>query len=230
MLLCEKYFLKMTISEENYLKVIYHLSMVSPKGVNTNAIAGMLETKASSVTDMMKKLSEKELVIYQKYQGVTLTQKGVLSAKMIVRKHRLWEVFLVEKLGFSWDEVHDIAEELEHIKSESLINKLDEFLGFPAFDPHGDPIPNENGEIKKVAKLLLSESELNKEYQCVGVKDSSSEFLQYLDKLNIALGSKMIIMNKEQFDETLTIKLNNNTLTISNKIARNLFVKNITHE
>jgi DtxR family transcriptional regulator, Mn-dependent transcriptional regulator len=220
----------MTISEENYLKVIYHLSMVSPKGVNTNAIAGMLETKASSVTDMMKKLSEKELVIYQKYQGVTLTQKGVLSAKMIVRKHRLWEVFLVEKLGFSWDEVHDIAEELEHIKSESLINKLDEFLGFPAFDPHGDPIPNENGEIKKVAKLLLSESELNKEYQCVGVKDSSSEFLQYLDKLNIALGSKMIIMNKEQFDETLTIKLNNNTLTISNKIARNLFVKNITHE
>lgn len=221
-----KIFFKMTISEENYLKVIYHLSHVSPKGVNTNAIAGMLETKASSVTDMMKKLSEKELVNYQKYQGVTLTQKGFLSAKMIVRKHRLWEVFLVEKLGFAWDEVHEIAEELEHIKSESLINKLDEFLGFPAFDPHGDPIPNENGEIKKVVKLLLSESELNKEYQCVGVKDSSSDFLQYLDKQNIALGSKLMVVSREQFDETLTIEINKKTVFISNKIARNLYVKN----
>lgn len=216
----------MTISEENYLKVIYHLSLVSPRGINTNAIAGMLETKASSVTDMMKKLSDKGLVIYQKYQGVTLTAEGVASAKMIVRKHRLWEVFLVEKLGFAWDEVHEIAEELEHIKSVSLINKLDEFLGFPAFDPHGDPIPNENGEIQKVTKLLLSDSELNKEYQCVGVKDSSSEFLQYLDKQKIALGSKLKVINKEQFDETLTIEVNNQTLIISNKIARNLFVKN----
>ncbi|MCA0348348.1 MAG: metal-dependent transcriptional regulator [Bacteroidetes bacterium] len=216
----------MTNSEENYLKVIYHLSLVSPKGVNTNAIAGMLETKASSVTDMMKKLAEKELVLYQKYQGVTLTEKGFLSAKMIVRKHRLWEVFLVEKLDFAWDEVHEIAEELEHIKSENLINKLDEFLGFPAFDPHGDPIPNENGEIQKVSKLLLSESELNREYQCVGVKDSSSDFLQYLDKQNIALGSKIKVINKEQFDETLTIEVNNTSLTISNKIAKNLFVKN----
>jgi len=216
----------MTNSEENYLKVIYHLSLVSPKGVNTNAIAGMLETKASSVTDMMKKLAEKELVLYQKYQGVTLTGKGFLSAKMIVRKHRLWEVFLVEKLDFAWDEVHEIAEELEHIKSENLINKLDEFLGFPAFDPHGDPIPNENGEIQKVSKLLLSESEINREYQCVGVKDSSSDFLQYLDKQNIALGSKIKVINKEQFDETLTIEVNNTSLTISNKIAKNLFVKN----
>ena len=117
----------MTTSEENYLKVIYHLSLVSPKGVNTNAIAGMLDTKASSVTDMLKKLSDKELVAYQKYQGVTLTSKGFHLAKMIVRKHRLWEVFLVDKLNFSWDEVHDIAEELEHIKSDSLINKLDKF-------------------------------------------------------------------------------------------------------
>ena len=123
----------MTISEENYIKVIYHLSLVSPKGVNTNAIAGMLDTKASSVTDMLKKLSDKDLVTYQKYQGVTLTDKGLHSAKMIVRKHRLWEVFLVDKLGFSWDEVHEIAEELEHIKSENLINKLDAFLDFSSF-------------------------------------------------------------------------------------------------
>jgi len=215
----------MTISEENYIKVIYHLSLVSPKGVNTNAIAGMLDTKASSVTDMLKKLSEKELVAYQKYQGVTLTEKGFYSAKMIVRKHRLWEVFLVDKLNFSWDEVHEIAEELEHIKSENLINKLDAFLDFPSFDPHGDPIPNAEGEIKKVNKLLLSETELNKEYQCVGVKDSSSEFLQYLDKQKIALGSKIIVKEKESFDDTLFIEIDSRKFTISNKIANNLYVK-----
>ena len=215
----------MTISEENYIKVIYRLSLVSPKGVNTNAIAGMLDTKASSVTDMLKKLSEKELVSYQKYQGVTLTDKGFYSAKMIVRKHRLWEVFLVDKLNFSWDEVHEIAEELEHIKSENLINKLDEFLDFPSFDPHGDPIPNADGEIKKINKLLLSEADLNKEYQCVGVKDSSSEFLQYLDKQKIALGSKINVKEKESFDDTLLVQIDSRQLTISNKIANNLYVK-----
>ena len=215
----------MTISEENYIKVIYHLSLVSPKGVNTNAIAGMLETKASSVTDMLKKLSEKDLVSYQKYQGVSLTENGLLSAKMIVRKHRLWEVFLVEKLAFNWDEVHEIAEELEHIKSEALINKLDAFLGFPAFDPHGDPIPNEKGVIQKVNKLLLSEAELNREYFCIGVKDSSSEFLKYLDKQKIALGSTFRVIEKESFDDTLTVEVNAQEKIISNKIANNLYVQ-----
>ncbi len=215
----------MTISEENYIKVIYHLSLVSPKGVNTNAIAGMLDTKASSVTDMLKKLSDKELVSYQKYQGVTLTESGFQSAKMIVRKHRLWEVFLVEKLNFAWDEVHEIAEELEHIKSEVLINKLDEFLEFPDFDPHGDPIPNANGEIKKVNKLLLSEAVLNIEYKCVGVKDSSSDFLKYLDKQKIALGSKIKVKEKESFDDTLLVEIDSRELTLSNKIANNLYVK-----
>ena len=215
----------MTISEENYIKVIYHLSLVSPKGVNTNAIAGMLETKASSVTDMLKKLSEKDLVSYQKYQGVNLTENGLLSAKMIVRKHRLWEVFLVEKLAFNWDEVHEIAEELEHIKSVVLINKLDAFLGFPAFDPHGDPIPNEKGVIQKVNKLLLSEAELNREYYCIGVKDSSSEFLKYLDKQKIALGSVFKVIEKESFDDTLTVEVNSQEKTISNKIANNLYVQ-----
>ncbi|MFD2892316.1 metal-dependent transcriptional regulator [Flavobacterium chuncheonense] len=215
----------MTISEENYLKVIYHLSLVSPKGINTNAIAGMLEAKASSVTDMIKKLAEKDLVSYVKYQGVTLTENGLYSAKMIVRKHRLWEVFLVEKLKFSWDEVHEIAEELEHIKSEKLINKLDEYLGCPEFDPHGDPIPNANGEIKKLQKVLLSEVELKVSYQCVGVKDTSADFLQFLDKKNIALGTTITVLEKEAFDETLKIEVNNKTITISNKIAKNLFVK-----
>jgi DtxR family Mn-dependent transcriptional regulator len=215
----------MTISEENYIKVIYHLSLVSPKGVNTNAIAGMLDTKASSVTDMLKKLAEKEMVSYQKYQGVTLTEKGFHSAKMIVRKHRLWEVFLVDKLNFSWDEVHEIAEELEHIKSEKLINKLDEFLGFPSFDPHGDPIPNAKGELVKIDKFLLSEAILNTDYVCVGVKNSSVEFLQYLDKQNISLGSTIKVISREEFDSSLTIILNSNTISISNKIAENLFIK-----
>ena len=215
----------MTISEENYIKVIYHLSHVSPKGVNTNAIAGMLDTKASSVTDMLKKLSEKEVVSYQKYQGVTLTQKGMISAKMIVRKHRLWEVFLVDKLHFSWDEVHDIAEELEHIKSEKLIDKLDAFLDFPSIDPHGDPIPNAKGEIIKIDKKLLSEAKTNVDYMCVGVKNSSVEFLQYLDKQSISLGSTIRVISKEDFDASLTINLNSKNISISNKIAENLFIK-----
>jgi DtxR family Mn-dependent transcriptional regulator len=185
----------------------------------------MLDTKASSVTDMMKKLSDKDLVSYQKYQGVTLTDKGFHSAKMIVRKHRLWEVFLVDKLGFSWDEVHEIAEELEHIKSEQLINKLDAFLGFPAADPHGDSIPDAKGVIKKIEKQLLSEVEINSSFHCVGVKDSSTDFLKYLDKQKIALGSVVKVIDKEDFDDTLTVEIDGKRLTISNKIANNLYVQ-----
>lgn len=215
----------MTTSEENYLKVIYHLSNLSPKGVNTNAIAAMLDTKASSVTDMLKKLSEKEWVNYQKYQGVSLTEKGKLNAKIIVRKHRLWEVFLVEKLGFAWDEVHEVAEELEHIQSEKLINQLDQFLNFPSFDPHGDPIPNAKGEIKKIDKQLVSEIEIGKTITCVGVKDTSVDFLQYLNKQSISLGTKMKVLEKEIFDGTLKIEVNNTVLVISDKIANNLYVK-----
>ena len=136
----------MTFSEENYLKTIYHLTTSLSTEISTNAIAEMMETKASSVTDMLKKLAEKDLVHYKKYQGVFLTPKGKLAAKMIVRKHRLWEVFLVEKLDFSWDEVHEVAEQLEHIQSKKLIDKLDQFLEYPSIDPHGDPIPNAKGE------------------------------------------------------------------------------------
>jgi len=217
----------MTYSEENYLKAIYHLSLFQKKGVNTNAIAKMIDTKASSVTDMIKKLAEKNLVEYQKYQGVSLTPQGLLEAKMIVRKHRLWEVFLVEKLDFSWDEVHDVAEELEHINSEKLIDKLDAFLGFPTEDPHGDPIPNAKGEIKKMDKKLLSELKLNQKSICVGVKDSSSNFLKYLDKQQIALGSTIEIMEKESFDASLIVQVNGNEMNISNKIASNLYVKTL---
>ncbi|HEX8269383.1 MAG TPA: metal-dependent transcriptional regulator [Flavobacterium sp.] len=215
----------MTYSEENYLKAIYHLSMYQKKGVSTNAIAKMIDTKASSVTDMIKKLAEKNLIDYQKYQGVILTENGLLAAKMIVRKHRLWEVFLVAKLGFSWDEVHDLAEELEHIKSEKLVEKLDAFLGYPTEDPHGDPIPNAKGEIPKMDNLLLSDLQINQKAICIGVKDTSSDFLKYLDKQQIALGSKLTILEKESFDESLKIMTNNNEMTISNKIASNLYIK-----
>jgi DtxR family Mn-dependent transcriptional regulator len=217
----------MTFSEENYLKTIYHLTTVLDTEVSTNAIAEKMETKASSVTDMLRKLAEKNLVNYKKYQGVSLTESGKLTAKMIVRKHRLWEVFLVEKLDFSWDEVHDVAEQLEHIKSEQLINKLDDFLGNPTEDPHGDPIPDAQGKIVKTDKQLLSDLTVNQKGICVGVKDSSSQFLKYLDKHEIALGSKIEIVSKETFDSSTKIRVNTNELTISHKIATNLFVKQV---
>lgn len=215
----------MTYSEENYLKVIYHLSLSASNGITTNSIANIMESKPSSVTDMVQKLAEKELVIYKKYQGVSLTDKGRFTALMIVRKHRLWEVFLLEKLDFSWDEVHDVAEQLEHIKSEKLVNKLEEFLDFPIQDPHGDPIPDRNGKIAKTEKQLLSEVAAGKKVICVGVRDSSPAFLQYLDKQQIALGSSIEVKNKEDFDLSLTLKVNNKEVTVSNKIAANLFVK-----
>ncbi|QEE48672.1 metal-dependent transcriptional regulator [Flavobacterium alkalisoli] len=217
----------MTYSEENYLKVIYHLSIGNTKGITTNAIANEMDSKPSSVTDMVKKLAEKDLVIYKKYQGVSLTDKGRQHAVMIVRKHRLWEVFLVEKLDFSWDEVHDVAEQLEHIKSEKLTDKLDEFLDFPTEDPHGDPIPDREGKIAKVEKQLLSETELHQKVICVGVKDSSASFLQYLDKQQIALGSSIEIVSREHFDQSLTLKVNDRQLSVSYKIAANLFVKTV---
>jgi DtxR family Mn-dependent transcriptional regulator len=215
----------MTHSEENYLKAIYHLTTRTNADVSTNSIAETMETKASSVTDMLKKLAEKDLVNYKKYQGVSLTDKGGLAAKMIVRKHRLWEVFLVEKLNFSWDEVHDIAEQLEHIKSEKLINKLDNFLGSPTEDPHGDPIPDAQGQIQKIEKQLLSELTVGQKGVCVGVKDTSSEFLKYLDKQEISLGSQIEFLDKEEFDLSLKIKVDKHILSISNKIASNIFVK-----
>ena len=217
----------MTLSEENYLKTIYHLTTNSESEVSTNAIAEMMETKASSVTDMLKKLADKALINYIKYQGVSLTEKGTHAAKMIVRKHRLWEVFLVEKLAFTWDEVHDIAEQLEHIKSEQLINKLDDFLGNPTEDPHGDPIPDAQGKITKIEKLLLSELAESETAICVGVKDSSADFLQYLNKQKIALGAVIKVLGRENFDASLHLIINDTPLTVSSKIAGNLYVKRI---
>jgi DtxR family Mn-dependent transcriptional regulator len=216
-----------TLSEENYLKAIYHLELDTDKDISTNAIAEQLETKASSVTDMIKKLSDKNVVIYKKYKGVNLTELGRKSAANIVRKHRLWEVFLVEKLNFSWDEVHEVAEQLEHIKSPKLINQLDVLLGFPTHDPHGDPIPDENGNLKIIEKSLLSTLTKNESGICVGVDDSSSEFLQFLDKKGITLGNKITVLEKEDFDSSLSIQLGDKKLSISNKIANNLYIKKL---
>ncbi|MDD7887153.1 metal-dependent transcriptional regulator [Flavivirga sp. 57AJ16] len=214
-----------TLTEENYIKAIYHLGKYGVNNVSTNAIAKEMETKASSVTDMVKKLSEKSYVDYKKYQGVTLTGKGKEVAVNIVRKHRLWEVFLVEKLNFSWDEVHEVAEQLEHIKSKKLISQLDAFLEFPTHDPHGDPIPDKTGKIKKIDKILLSEAKIGDDCICVGVQDSSSDFLKYLDKNNIALGTELKVCHREPFDNSVTIRIKTKELIISNMIANNLFVK-----
>jgi DtxR family Mn-dependent transcriptional regulator len=217
----------MTYSEENYLKAIYHLSQLQKKGVSTNAIAKLIDSKASSVTDMIKKLADKNLVFYERYQGVSLTTQGVYAAKMLVRKHRLWEVFLVETLDFSWDEVHEIAEELEHIKSEKLINKLDSFLGYPSVDPHGDPIPDAQGMIKNVEKKLLSDAEILEKTICIGVKDSSPSFLKYLDKNGISLGTSIEVIDREIFDQSIKVRINDSISVISQKIASNLFVKKV---
>lgn len=213
-------------TEENYLKAIYHLSIGKTKGVSTNAIAEQLQTKASSVTDMMKKLAEKQLVSYQKYYGVRLTDEGQKVAISTIRKHRLWEVFLVDQLHFKWDEVHEIAEQLEHIQSEELTNRLDDFLGNPQYDPHGDPIPDRTGKIEDQRQMEpLSEAELGKSYVVVGVSDSSSAFLQYLQSLELTLGTTLENIERFEFDGSLHIRFTGKDLHISNQVASNLMVK-----
>ncbi len=216
-----------SLSEENYLKAIFHLEKKYSGGVSTNALAEEMETKASSVTDMVKKLADKKLVKYKKYQGVQLSEEGKNTAIEVIRKHRLWEVFLVEKLNFSWDEVHDIAEQLEHIKSEKLTNELDHFLGHPKRDPHGDPIPDADGNFRIANKMILADLKEGQSGICVGVKDSSTEFLRYLDKNNIALGIPIQVVHREEYDQSLLIKINNKDLRISKSISNNLFVKPI---
>lgn len=218
-------------SEENYLKAICRLEIdLNESVINTNLIAESLETKASSVTDMLKKLALKKLVNHQKYKGVSLTKKGRSVALYIVRKHRLWECFLVEKLKFKWDEVHDIAEQLEHINSEDLVSRLDSFLDFPKHDPHGDPIPDENGNISLHNNLMLSTFELKKNCKVVGVKDSSNSFLKYLEKNDIKLGSIIKIIGKEDYDNSLTIEINKKEKNISHQIANNIFIIDINKE
>lgn len=212
-------------AEENYLKAIYTLESDLGNEISTNLIAKKIEAKASSVTDMLKKLAKKELVFYKKYQGVQLTKQGRGIALKVVRKHRLWEYFLVEKLNYSWDKVHDIAEQLEHIQSETLIDKLEIFLDYPKFDPHGDPIPDKTGKVavKNIVNLLglkIGESG-SLEY----VKDSSESFLKYLNKKNLALGDKIRILDIEPFDSSIYVESNSRQTVITKEVAENLFIK-----
>jgi len=214
-----------SLAEENYLKNIYHLEQESETGVSTNAIAERMETKPSSVTDMVQKLADKKMLSYKKYKGTTLTSDGKKIAAGVIRKHRLWEVFLVEKLNFHWDEVHEIAEQLEHIHSEELVVRLDKYLGNPDFDPHGDPIPDMDGNTKLTEKKLLSELKKKQRGVCVGVKETGSEFLQYLDKKNITIGTKINVLGKEFFDGSMIIQVGKDQFFISKKIAENLYVQ-----
>ena len=214
-----------SFTEENYLKAIYHLSGQSISGVSTNAIAEVTNTKAASVTDMLKKLADKKLINYIKYQGVTLTEVGLKAALNIIRKHRLWEVFLVEKLGFKWDEVHDIAEELEHINSAVLIERLDDFLGNPAADPHGDPIPDRTGNLLHKKLVKVSEMKQGQAGTISGVNEHSSVFLKHLEKLGLTLGTKIIIAELVEFDGSISLAVDEKKeITISREVAKNILV------
>ena len=215
-----------SFTEENYLKVIHRLSEATTEDISTNAVAELMQTKAASVTDMLRKLAEKGWVNYQKYQGVRLSAEGEKIALSIVRKHRLWEVFLVDKMGFNWDEVHEIAEQLEHIESDQLVNKLDEYLGFPKTDPHGDPIPNKEGILPELAYSHLSDIKTAKTCKLMGVAQDSAVFLQLLTKLNLSLGAKLDIQEMNEFDRSIFVSINDAApIFISHEVAKNILVK-----
>ena len=214
-----------TLSEENYLKSILTINLKTDSIVSTNEIANSLDTSAASVTEMLKKLQQKELVNYIKYKGVTLSKSGEKKATNIIRKHRLWETFLVETLDFNWSEVHDVAEELEHIKSPKLIDKLDHFLNYPKFDPHGDPIPTKHGIIKPSERIILSEVTNNRKAIILGVSLDDKEFLNYLTILKINIGTNIEIVEKNSFDQSMKIKINTKLEYISQDVTQNILVK-----
>ncbi len=217
-----------SFTEENYIKAIFKLQEKSNNAVNTNSIAELMETKPASVTDMVKKLSEKKLLIYEKYKGVELTESGRIMAIEMVRKHRLWETFLHNKLNFSWDEVHDIAEQLEHIKSSKLIDSLDEYLGFPQHDPHGDPIPAKNGSIKRIELFKISEFSIGDFGIISGVVNHTSLFLQHLEKNQLVLGNEIEVVSRSEFDLSLRVKIEGKApIMVSNEVARNVLLKKI---
>lgn len=216
----------LSFTEENYLKAIYSLSERADSfDTSTNEIAVKINTKPPTVSDMLRKLAEKKLVTYEKYKRVQLTKSGKQIAIQIIRKHRLWEVFLHDKLQFTWDKVHEVAEQLEHIRSEELISRLEKFLGHPTTDPHGDPIPSATGELTQAKRIMLSDTEEAKTYHVVGVKDSSSPFLQYLQHLHIAIGTKIRVMERIEYDGSLTISMKKGQqISVSKKFADNVLV------
>jgi DtxR family Mn-dependent transcriptional regulator len=215
-----------TSTEEDYIKAIFKITERNQGTASTNSIAEHLSTSAASVTDMLKRLSEKEYFNYQKYKGVSLTNKGLDLATQLIRKHRLWEYFLVEKLSFTWDEVHEIAEQLEHVKSDKLIEKLDAYLDYPKYDPHGDPIPNAEGKFTIRTQVSLFNLGLGEEGIVVGVKEHDKPFLQYLDKLKIKIGSKLKVINQLDFDHSKEVLIEEEGKTVlSHKVCSNIYVK-----
>lgn len=218
--------MKFSPAEENYLKAIFHLQMERGK-VFTSELAQQLSSQPPSVTDMMKKLSAKGLLDYQPYYGFSLSPEGKKAALRVVRRHRLWEYFLSEKLGFGWNEVHAVAEELEHVSSNKLIDKLEEYLGFPHFDPHGDPIPDKRGRMKQQAALELSDLPLRQPALITAIREQSPELLHYLQGLHIAIGTAVTVTKRAPVDELLHIKVANTSSTLSFKLAKHLLVKKI---
>jgi len=214
-----------TLAEEDYLKAIWAISLNTNEKASTNAIADEISTSAASVSDMLRKLQEKELIKYEKYKGVELSEKGNKLATSIIRKHRLWEAFLVNKLDFNWGEVHDVAEQLEHIKSVELVDKLDSFLGFPKFDPHGEPIPTKDGEIPTTNTIPLNELQAGTKGKVMGVTLDEKSFLDYLTQLNISIGTKIELLEKIGFDQSLSVKIENTNQHISNDVAKHLLIK-----
>jgi len=215
-----------TLSEENYLKTIYHLEKQGNGKVSVTAIAEELTNNPASVIDMLKKLSEKKLIQYEKTKGAVLTANGQKIAVLIVRKHRLWEVFLHDKLGYSWDEVHDIAEQLEHIRDYDLPDRLDKFLGFPKYDPHGDPIPQSNGNLPAFSSIPLSEAGINRKMKVVKVSDGSADFLRYLEKQGIGLHEMILIREIQAFDKSVLVELKGRKeVYLSAEAAKKIFVK-----
>lgn len=211
-----------SFTEENYLKAIYHLSGGGERAVLTNELAEAMQTKAASVTDMVKRLSAKSLIAYEKYYGVKITAQGKQQALQIVRKHRLWETFLVEKLGFTWDEVHAVAEQLEHIQSPQLINKLDAFLGFPKTDPHGDPIPDQSGRFKTLSVVGLDQVEPGRRVMITNVKDNDPELLKYLDKIGAKPGKTVHVIKREVFDKSMEVQIDKKKIFLSLDVSRNI--------
>lgn len=214
--------------EENYLKAIFMLSRTAEKAVSTSAIAEELGVQSASVTDMIKKLSAKKMVSYKKYYGVELTKAGSLEAVRIIRNHRLWEVFLAEKLGFGWGDVHEIAEQLEHVRNDELTDKLDAFLGYPQYDPHGDPIPDSSGGFRQRETLLMKDLEVGDKGLIIGVKDDSKAFLEYLDNNSLVLKKKILVEEKLSFDLSMKIRVDDKSIYVSEKTSANILVSQVS--
>lgn len=216
----------LSIAEENYIKQLLTLTLEKSEdeGIGTNELAQTLAVKPSTVNDMLKKLRQKSLIDYEKYGKIHLTAEGKKRGLDIIRKHRLWETFLYQKLEFTWDEVHEVAEQLEHIQSDKLVEKLDKFLGYPQFDPHGDPIPNAKGEIQLLTKKMLSDAEIGTVCKMVAVKDNSAVFLNYVMELGLGINNNIEVLSKQDFDESMEIKVNGEPIRVSKKFSQNIYI------